>query len=416
LTFFPSESRLAWLLTRLRDVLRGHGGWIVLAAALLLSGVGVLAIGTVRPGAASLQGQRWLPIGLLAMGLCLLPRPRLLGEMAYPLLAVALAMLLYVVIPGAPRVPRINGATAWIDLGLMRFQPSEFGKVAFVLALAWYLRYRENHRTLRGLIPPFLFMAAPVLLILKEPDLGSALLFAPTLMVMLLAAGARLWHIGAVAVAGMAVLVLVVAAIVIDPPHLRTDGQGKLPDATHVLASHQEKRIAALIWPDHYEDREAYQQIVATRLIGAGGSIGTGGRAGLLIEHNHLPEPHNDMIYAVIAHRWGALGGLGVLMLYVMLVGSMLVVAARSSDPFARLACVGFAGMIFSQAAINIGMTIGLLPVTGITLPLISYGGSSLLFTFVMIGLTLNFASRRPRRFRRPSFEFDKPAGRAAAA
>jgi cell division protein FtsW (lipid II flippase) len=97
-------------------------------------------------------------------------------------------------------------------------------------------------------------MAAPVLLILKEPDLGSALLFAPTLMVMLLAAGARLWHIGAVAVAGMAVLVLVVAAIVIDPPHLRTDGQGKLPDATHVLASHQEKRIAALIWPDHYED------------------------------------------------------------------------------------------------------------------------------------------------------------------
>ncbi|MEM9348238.1 MAG: FtsW/RodA/SpoVE family cell cycle protein, partial [Planctomycetota bacterium] len=106
-------------------------------------------------------------------------------------------------------------------------------------------------------------------------------------------------------------------------------------------------------------------------------------------------------------NRWGILGGLGTMALYGVLVASILLVAARSKDPFARMSCVGFAGMIFTQASINIGMTVGLLPITGITLPLISYGGSSMLFTFVMVGLVINFAARRPQMLARPSFEFD---------
>ncbi|MDP6152926.1 MAG: FtsW/RodA/SpoVE family cell cycle protein, partial [Phycisphaeraceae bacterium] len=126
-----------------------------------------------------------------------------------------------------------------------------------------------------------------------------------------------------------------------------------------------------------------------------------------LLHYNHLPERHNDMIFAVIVNRWGVIGGLVVLTLYVMLLGTMLTVAARSKDPFAQLSCVGFAALIFTQVVVNIGMTLGLLPIIGITLPFLSYGGSSLLASFAMIGLTMNFASRPTAPLVRPSFEFD---------
>ncbi|MEO1237461.1 MAG: FtsW/RodA/SpoVE family cell cycle protein, partial [Planctomycetota bacterium] len=125
-----------------------------------------------------------------------------------------------------------------------------------------------------------------------------------------------------------------------------------------------------------------------------------------------LPEAHNDMIFAVIVNRWGMRGGIGVMLLYLVLIGSMFAVAATTRDPLGRLSCVGFAAIFLAQAVINIGMTLGVLPITGITLPLVSYGGSSLLFSFMMVGLTLNFASHRPAYVTRESFEFDGAAGR----
>ena len=379
-----------------------------------LTAIGVAAIGTVDPGAAADQGGRWLLVAVVVAAAGVLVPPRVVAEMAYPLLGVSLLLLLYVIVPGAPRVPRVNGATAWIDLGVMRFQPSEMGKVAFVLALAAYLRGREEgerggHRTWRGLVVPAMFMLVPVGLILKEPDLGQALVFGPTLLVVLLAAGAKLRHLGAVAAVGVVGLAVVVGAIVADPPHERAarGGEGTLPTWAHPLAGHQEKRIAALIWPAEYASREAYQQQTSTRLIAAGGAVGLGERAELVIEHNHLPESHNDMIFAVVVARWGLVAAAGVLGLYLLLTGSILAVAAGSVDPFARLVCVGFAGMLFTQASINIGMTIGLLPVTGIVLPFMSYGGSSLVFSFSMVALAVNFAARRAPHFARSSFEYD---------
>ena len=159
---------------------------------------------------------------------------------------------------------------------------------------------------------------------------------------------------------------------------------------------------------DRMAQREGYQQRVAKRMVAAGGATGYGkDRSATIIDYNDLPFDYNDMIFPVIVNRWGIFGGLGTMALYGVLVASMLLVAARSKDPFARIACVGFGGMIFTQASINIGMTVGLLPITGITLPLISYGGSSMLFTFVMVGLVINFAARRPQMLARPSFEFD---------
>jgi cell division protein FtsW (lipid II flippase) len=152
----------------------------------------------------------------------------------------------------------------------------------------------------------------------------------------------------------------------------------------------------------------AYHQDVAMRLIGAGGVSGYGlGQSRMVIRHNHLPHDHNDSIFAVLVNRWGLLGAWAVLGLYLALFTSILTVAGNTKDPFARLACVGFAGMIFTQAAINVAMFINLLPVTGITLPFVSYGGSSLLATFAMVGLVINFATHRPAPLTRPSFEFD---------
>lgn len=395
---------------QLRAMLRPNAGWWGVGAALGLTMLGIAAISTVAPESAALQGQRWLPIALVAMVLCLVPHPRAIGLSAYALLGVSIALLVFVLVPGVPGsiVPVRGGARSWIDLQLMMFQPSEMTKIAFVLALAWYLRYRDSYRTLKGLLVPFLLMFVPVGLILKEPDLGTALLFAPTLFAMLVAAGAKLRHLGMLVGLGVVAVTLNVAVIVVDPPYDQGLSSTRSYAWAHVLAPHQERRIAALIWPQRYTQGAAFQQIVATRLTGAGGVTGLGkARARDWVKYNALPEPHNDMIFAVIVSRWGLVGAVMVLGLYLLLFLSFIMAAARSKDPFARLACVGFAGMLLTQAAINIGVNVGLVPTTGITLPFISYGGSSLVATFAMVGLMVNFASRRATLLTRPSFEFD---------
>jgi cell division protein FtsW (lipid II flippase) len=387
---------------QLRVLIRPHAGWYALVAALMLTWLGSSAIETVSPGHAEVQTSRWLPVALVAMVLMMIPSPRWIGHMAYPVMVAAILLLIFVILPGVPRsiVPVRNGSTAWINLGFMSFQPSEMAKVGFVIALAWYLRFRGNHRSLLGLLIPFAIMFVPVILILKEPDLGSALLFAPTLFVMLVAAGAKLRHLGALLGIGILLIATNVGVVLY------------APDSMQLLKSHQRARIESMYFEWRGDDRmaqtEGYQQRVAKRMVAAGGTTGYGKeRAATIIDYNDLPFDYNDMIFPVIVNRWGILGGLGTMALYGVLVTSILLVAARSKDPFARMSCVGFAGMIFTQASINIGMTVGLLPITGITLPLISYGGSSMLFTFIMVGLVINFAARRPQMLARPSFEFD---------
>ncbi len=385
--------------SQLRLLFRLHPGWYGLFAAILLTCIGVSAIHTIEPGYAVSQGKQWLPIALVVMLISIFPHPRLIGLASYPLLISTLLLLVFLLAPGVPRsvVPIRNGARAWINLHFMMLQPSELTKISFVLALAWYLRYRDSYRTLLGLLVPFIIMFIPVGLILKEPDLGTALLFAPTLFAVLIAAGAKLRHISTLLAIGFVLIAFNVSVIMFD-----------LPQWMHVLKPHQEARIASMIWPEKYKDREAYQQTVANRLVSAGGVTGHGlERSQILIRYNALPHPHNDMIFTVITNRWGAAGGVAVVGLYLVMTSSFILVAAKTKDPFARLSCVGFAGMLFTQATINIGVNIGILPITGITLPFVSYGGSSLVATFAMIGLMLNFASRPPAIISRPSFEYD---------
>jgi len=392
------------VLDQLRALARPNPAWLALAAALLLTAMGITAIaGSSRPTAAVDQSQ-WLVIALAAMIVVLLPNPRMLGLATGPLLLVVIGLLAVLVMPGVPRwlVLPHYGARCWINFYFMDFQPSEITKIVFVMALARYLRFRQNYRTLSGLLLPFLIMLLPVLLILLQPDLGTAILFVPALFVVLVAAGAMMRHMWTLL--GLAVLIVAINVTMI----FLLPSNSKL----HLLKKHQRVRILAMVNlakdDDRYVGTTGFQQDRAMRLVGSGQFVGYGAeKSPTIVRLNAVPKDYNDMIFAVIVNRWGLLGGLTVMGLHLILAISFLIVAVRSRDPFARLTIIGLLGLLGSQMVINIGMTLGLVPIIGVTLPFVSYGGSSLVASFIMVGLLLNFASRGPQPFGRPSFEFD---------
>lgn len=377
-----------------------HFAWLTVLASLGLSLVGLYAIdvaSTVEPtdGVSSYVKKQavFLAVGLVAATVMALPHHRLIRMIAWPMMWAVLALLVFLLLPFVPTwlVKPRNGARAWIDLGPVVFQPGEVAKIAYVLVLAEYFRYRKNHRTVLGLAPPALITLAPVGLITLEPDLGTAMLFIPCLFAMLVAAGARLKHLAII------VLVGILAG----------------PAAYPMLKPHQKERIAGLInmiqgSPEGADDIN-YQPLTAVRLVGAGQINGMPDEKSRAVVHfNHLPERHNDMIFAVIVNRFGLIGGLGMLGLYGLWFLGALLTAATCKDPFGRLVVVGVSAIIAAQMFINVGMNLGLLPIIGLTLPFVSYGGTSLLTVWMMTGLVVNVAMRPPERLARPTFEFDE--------
>ncbi len=379
----------------IKPLLRPNFGHVTVVLAVLLAVVGLEAIDTAPSaswlGRVALRQGVFLGVGLLAMMVVALPHHRLLNQLAYPMGVVAVLLLLVLLVPGMPDslVPTKNGARRWIDLKITPFQPSELAKIAFVLVLARYLSQRQSQRTFLGLAPPFALALVPMGLILVEPDLGTALIFMPVLFAMLLAAGAKIRYLVAI--------VLIASSLA--------------PVAYPMLRPHQKQRIMDVIdrftGDTRHRDSYGFQGYKAMTTTGAGGATGYGKvQARKILRYNALPESHNDMIFAVICARWGLVGGLGVLGLYLLLIASAVLAAAQKCDPFARLMVVGFAAVIFTQVFVNVGMTVGLLPITGMTLPLISYGGTSLVANFAMVGMILGVASR-PRKTRpRDDLEF----------
>jgi len=368
-----------------------NGGVLCLLASAGLTLIGVIAIGTTEPDLARRQVVFAL-VAVVGAALATIPSPRHLRAIAWPLYGFTLILLVFVLIPAVPDVlvrPR-NGSRRWINLGVVDFQPSELAKIAYILVLACWLRTREQHRNLLGLIPPFILCLIPMSLILVEPDLGTALLFVPGLFAVLIAAGARKRHIGAIV--GCALIIA--------------------PLSYPVLEPHQRDRIDAMIaqirGDDRYEQDIGFQGSRAMTLVGSGGIAGVGGEhAEALIRYNGLPEEHTDMIFAVICCRWGLLGGLTIWSLFLLYALGGLLIAAFSREPFSRLVAVGFTTLLIVQMIINTGMTIGLLPITGVTLPFISYGGSSLVVTWIMTGLLYGLGLRRGGYLVREQFEFD---------
>jgi len=357
---------------------------------MALSLVGASAIALSSPESATRQ-LLFLGLGVLAALLVALPHARHLRRVAWPFYVLVLAMLVFLLLPGVPEwlVRPRNGARRWISLVVTDLQPSELAKIGFILVLALYLRFRRSHRSLKGLVPVLLLALAPMVLVLMEPDLGTAMLFLPTLFAVLVVAGARWRDLGMIMLLGL------LGAACMAP----------------LLRPHQVARIKALIAQvqsdTRYEHDIGYQGARSMTLIGSGGLHGHEEyEAAMLLRWNHLPERHNDMIFTVICTRWGAVGAGLVWSLYGLLAIGGLMTAGFSRDPYGKLVAVGITTIILAQMVVNSGMTLGLLPITGMTLPFVSYGGSSLVVTWIMVGLLVGIARNPGKATWGDSFEF----------
>lgn len=356
-------------------------GWIMVVAAFLLTLLGSAAIATTEPSLAKRQIV-YAIFGMLVAAAACLPDHKMLSKCSWSLYAVSLLLLIIVLVPGTPEwfVRPKNGARRWISLGLFEFQPSEIAKLALVLVLATWLRRPPSLFLWRGFLAPF-FIAAPLCLFtLIEPDLGTALLFIPPVFAMLLVAGARKRHL-----ATLIIGVLLIA-----------------PITYPILRPHQKERVDALLAQFRGDDRYArdigFQADRAMTLIGSGGLLGNGkDHAEALVRNNHLPEEHNDMIFSVICCRWGFAGGVVTWLLGLMYAGGAAACALSTRDAFSRLIATGVAAIVFTQIAINTGMNLGVLPVTGITLPFVSYGGSSMVAGWLATGIIFGLGLRKPR-------------------
>jgi cell division protein FtsW (lipid II flippase) len=367
-----------------------HAGWLVVGAALALTFIGIETIGTTRPVTAI--GQLRLACLAVAAGIIVafIPAKRL-RQASWWLLGFGLLLLVFLLIPGVPDFivrPR-HGARRWINLWLVDVQPSELVKIAFVLALASHLRYKKHYRKFSGLILALCVVVPSSVLILIEPDLGTAMLFLPAMLAMLIAAGAKYKHLCTIAILG------IMASSLMYP----------------MLQEHQKNRIDALIaqlqGDDRYVQSFGYQGARAMTLIGAGQVWGVGEEdSKKLLAANHLPEEHNDMIFAVIVLRWGLRGAIVIWSLYAILGLGGILAAIGCRDPFPRLVAIGLTAMLLSQMMINTAMTLGLAPITGLTLPFISAGGSSLVVAWLMAGILFGIAMRRDPLMTREGFTF----------
>jgi len=283
-------------------------------------------------------------------------------------LLICFGLLLIVLIPGIGVVR--GGARSWLGISSFGIQPSEFMKLAMVLFMAKYLSDRQQTITsfTKGLLPPLGIMGAAFGLIMLQPDLGSAAVMIGASMLVLYTSGARMAHLGSLAVVGVVGLVGLILA-----------------------APYRMKRITGFL--DPWEDPlgTGYQIIQSLYAIGPGGLIGLGlGESRQ--KYNYLPEPQTDFIFSILSEELGFLGGAAIILLFLILVVRGMRTAITAPDTFGSLLAVGITGIVAVQVFINIGVVIGMMPVTGITLPLVSYGGSSLTLLLTALGILLNIS------------------------
>ena len=312
-------------------------------------------------------------------------------------------------------VPKINGTHRWIRFtiggrNLPAIQPSEFCKLAYIIALAWYLRYRSNYRNFSSLIGPFALTVLPMILILLEPDLGTVLLMMPILFTMLFVAGAKVKHLAIVIM--MAILVspllwykmnpyqrIRISSVLLQNDWIRQKAEQN-PGFGEILVG-QGQKVSTKQWKNEW----GYQLVRSKYAIASGGISGYGFRQGPFVKYNFLPERHNDFIFATLGHQFGFRGCLAILGLYIIIFLCGMEIAANNSDPFGKLLAIGIVTMFAVEVIVNISMTMGLMPITGLTLPLVSYGGSSLLVSMMSLGLLNNIGRCRPFSVAKKSFE-----------
>jgi rod shape determining protein RodA len=285
--------------------------------------------------------------------------------MAYPLYALLLVLLVLVLLIGS----QSRGSSRWFDLGFLHFQPSELAKLVVILALVrWLADHGRSAHRFRGIWVPLALAFVPMALIIRQPDLGSAMTLLPVAFVMLYVAGARLWHLLVVLILGLA----------------------STPLAWLMLKDYQRRRLLTFLDPEADTLGAGYNLIQSKIAIGSGGIAGRGFLQGPQSQLKFIPMHHNDFIFSVLGEEWGLLGVTLVLGLYLFFFLRAFSIASQARDQQGSLLASGITTLVATQVVINIGMTTGMLPVTGITLPLLSYGGSSVLLIMICAGILLN--------------------------
>jgi len=293
-------------------------------------------------------------------------------DISYVLYAINVALLILVLILGRERL----GAQRWFTIGSFTLQPSEFIKINFILIFANFLgSKRGNLDRPKDFIMPIVLLAIPFLLVLIQPDLGTALLLIPIFFAMMFVAGARQKYLVTLIILGLTAM----------------------PFFWHFLRDYQRQRLMVFLNPNVDPLGAGYTIIQSKIAVGSGGLIGKGWLAGTQNQLNFLPERHTDFIFSVIGEEWGLFGALALVLLYFLIIRRGFDIAIATNDMYGKLVATGIVVLLALQVVINIAMTIGLMPVVGIPLPLVSYGGSSMLATFIAIALLLNVGMRRSR-------------------
>lgn len=343
--------------------------WILIGATVLLVTMGLVSIfSTGYPDLEFFSKQLiWLVLGLgllIAFGFIDYRLFRVHFSPVLFLYVVGVLGLLAVHFFGTP----IRGARSWIVLGPLNIEPVEALKIVLVLILAKYfsMRHVEMYRV-RHIVISGLYVAIPAALVFVQPDFGSFLVLALLWVGLMMIAGIKVKH---VAVLGLVAVMIAVFAW------------------SFLLLDYQKARVLTFLNPEQDPFGAGYNSIQATIATGSGGLWGKGFMQGTQSQLDFLPEPHTDFIYAALTEELGVAIAWAVLALYGVVVWRMMTALKRAPDNFARLSIAGFVILIVAQTSLNIAMTLGLLPITGLTLPFVSYGGSSLLTLFVAVGIT----------------------------
>lgn len=313
----------------------------------------------------------WIGAGGLAMAAMVAFDYRALGSYAYAFYVGAVGLLVAVSLVGHAT----GGSRRWIHLGVLSFEPSELAKLAIILVMVRYLRDEppRGGLRLRHVAIPGLLLAVPAVLVLKQPDLGTMLTLCLIFVTLIFASGLNLRTLG----------ILSLTALLI------------APIGWHYMKPYQRGRVMSFLDPQSDPLGAGYHVIQSEIAVGSGGSWGKGFLEGSQSRLNFLPEQTTDFIFSVFAEEFGFAGSILLLSLYAGLVGRGLWIARHARDRFGSLLALGLTAMIFWQSAINISMATGLLPVVGIPLPLVSYGGSSLIALMASMGLLISINTRR---------------------
>lgn len=343
---------------------------------LMLGLLTLMAVGLITLYSAStrdmdrLMGQVTnMSVALVAMWIAANIAPQHLARLAVPLYLIGLALLVAVALFGEV----INGARRWLDIGIAQIQPSELMKIAVPLAVAWYFSKREASLNIFDFIVAFIVLAVPVGLIMRQPDLGTALLIASSGFFVLFFAGLS-WRV----IAGLAV----VAA-------------ASLPVAWSLMHEYQRQRVLTLIDPAQDPLGAGYHTLQAMIAIGSGGLTGKGWLSGTQSHLDFLPERSTDFIFAVFSEEFGLVGNLLLLLLFFLITSRGFFIAMHAPTLFSRVLAGSITLTFFIYAFVNMGMVSGILPVVGVPLPLISYGGTSMVTLLIGFGILMSIATHK---------------------